>query len=201
MNPTPFTIRLDELDRRALRKHFLALAGEDRRLRFGFIASDAVIERYVDDINFSRDAVFGVNVESRSFEGIAHLALDKPHAELGLSVLHHYRKRGIGTALVSRAMVHARNRQIKVLFMQCLSENRAMMRIAQSLGMRVVTHGPESEARMNLPSADTLSILSEWVDDHVALHDAALRKASLLHTAAPIPHEPPPRHNIASTIS
>lgn len=46
MNPTPFTIRLDEPDRRALRKHFLALAGEDRRLRFGFIASDAVIERY-----------------------------------------------------------------------------------------------------------------------------------------------------------
>jgi RimJ/RimL family protein N-acetyltransferase len=187
MNPTTFTIRLDESHRRALRNHFLALAGEDRRLRFGFIASDAVIERYVDDINFSRDAVFGVNVDSRSFEGVAHLALDKPHAELGLSVLHHYRKRGIGTALVSRAMVHARNRQINVLFMQCLSENGAMRRIAESLGMCVVTQGPESEARMNLPCADTLSILSEWVENQVALCDAALRKAPLPCTAAAIP--------------
>ena len=179
-----FTVRLDASDRPALRAHFLALSAEDRRLRFGFIANDAAIERYVDGIDFSRDTVFGVNVETRNFEGIAHLALDKKHAELGLSVLDPYRGRGIGTALVSRAAVHARNRDIDVLFMQCLSENRAIMRIAASIGMRVVTQGPDSEASMSLPSANPPGIVRELMDGGIALCDAALRETLLRHAAA-----------------
>ncbi|HTE16157.1 MAG TPA: GNAT family N-acetyltransferase, partial [Burkholderiales bacterium] len=141
-----FTIRLEEADRPALRAHLLALDASDRRLRFGFAARDAAIERYIDNIDFSRDTLFGVNGETRRFEGIAHLAINDKHAELGLSVLQPYRKCGVGTALVSRTAVHARNRGINLLFMQCLSENRAMMRIALSLGMRVVAKGVESEA-------------------------------------------------------
>ena len=106
---------------------------------------------------------------------VAHLALDDRHAELGVSVLEPYRGRGIGTALVSRAAVHARNRHIDVLFMQCLSENRCMVRIATKLGMRVLTAGPDSEASLSLPSANPLSILSEMMADRMALCDAALR--------------------------
>lgn len=177
-----FTIKLDEADRPALRAHFLALGAEDRRRRFGYIMTDASIERYVDQIDFSRDAVFGVNGETRNFEGVAHLALDKTYAELGLSVLQPYRERGIGTALISRASVHARNRQINVLFMQCLSENRAIMHIAAALGMRVVTQGPDSEASMNLPLANTQSIFSEWMEDNIALCDTALRETLLRHS-------------------
>jgi RimJ/RimL family protein N-acetyltransferase len=172
------TIRLDEADRPAVRAHLLALGADDRRLRFGFMARDAAIERYVASIDFSRDAVFGVNGETRNFEGIAHLALNNNHAELGLSVLPLYRERGIGTALVSRAAVHARNRQINVLFMQCLSENRAIMRIARALGMYVVTEGVESEASLALPAADALSVTCELVADQIALCDAALREAA-----------------------
>ena len=128
-----FTIRLEASDRPALRTHFLALGAEDRRLRFGFTARDSTIERYVKDIDFTRDAVFGVRNaldEGRQFDGITHLALDKNHAEIGVSVLEDARGRGIGSALVSRAAMHARNRGIEVLYMQCLSENRAIMRIA-----------------------------------------------------------------------
>ena len=178
-----FTVRLDESDRAALRTHFLALGAEDRHLRFGCMVADASIERYVERIDFSRDAVFGVNAENRNFEGIAHIALDNTHAELGVSVLELYRGRGIGTALVSRAAAHARNRHIDLLFMQCLSENRAIMRIATKLGMRVVTEGPASEASLSLPSATPLGILREMLVDRIALCDTALR-ASLLPQAA-----------------
>jgi len=152
-----FTAKLDVSDRVAIRAHFLALSARDRYLRFGYIVKDAAIERYVDSIDFDRDAVFGVNTDSRNFEGIAHLALDGKHAELGVSVLPLYRGRGIGSALVSRAAVHARNRDIEVLFMQCMSENRAIIRIANSLGMQVVTLGPDSEATLSLPEAGSLS--------------------------------------------
>ena len=181
-----FTVRLEASDRPALRAHFLALGSEDRRLRFGYIARDTSIERYVNDIDFNRDAVFGVQSElgdGLQFEGITHLALDKNHAEIGVSVLEHARGRGIGSALVSRAAVHARNRGIEVLFMQCLSENGAIMRIARTLGMKVVTEGSDSEASMALPAANAASIMREAVTDQIALCDAALREALLLRTS------------------
>jgi GNAT superfamily N-acetyltransferase len=153
-----FTVRLEESDRPALLAHFLALDGEGRLLRFGSAVADASVERYVAGIDFEQDAVFGVNTECRHFEGIAHLALHHNHAELGVSVLPHSRRCGIGTALVSRAAVHARNRHIEVLFMQCLSENCAVMRIATTLGMRIVTEGPDSQASLTLSPANLLNL-------------------------------------------
>ncbi len=171
-----FTVRLEPADRPALRVHLLALGSDDRRLRFGFIARDTSIDLYVKDIDFERDAVFGVRGEDRSFDGITHLALEKHHAEIGVSVLEHARSRGIGSALVSRAAVHARNRGVQILFMQCLSENGAIMRIARALGMKVVAEGNESEASLALPAADAFSIMREMVVDQIALCDAALKE-------------------------
>lgn len=179
-----FTIRLAASDRPALHAHFLALGAEDRRLRFGFAARDASIERYVEAINFECDAVFGVQGEDRRFDGITHLAFAHQHAEIGVSVLEHARGRGIGSALVSRAVVHARNRGIQMLFMRCLSENRAIMRIARSLGMRVVTEGNDSEASLALPAATPVSILREIVADQMALCDAALKHTLLRYGCA-----------------
>lgn len=175
------TVRLDESARPELRAHFLALGSEDRRLRFGIMARDAAIERYADNLDFGRDAVFGVQGDGRRLDGITHLALEKNHAEIGVSVLHTARGRGIGTALVSRAALHARNQNIDVLYMQCLSENRAIMRIAASLGMRIVTEAGQSEGRLSLPSANARSMLREMVEDRIALCDAALRTTLTPH--------------------
>jgi GNAT superfamily N-acetyltransferase len=172
-----FTVRLEPSDRRALLAHFLALGTGDRRLRFGFIARDTSIERYVRDIDFDRDAVFGVRsslATGRPFDGITHLALGGKDAEIGVSVLEHARGQGIGSALVSRAAAHARNRGIEVLFMQCLSENCAIMRIARAIGMNVVTVGADSEASLSLPAANVFSIAREMMTDQIALCDAAL---------------------------
>ncbi len=171
-------LRLEADDRAAMLTHFLALGSEDRRLRFGFIARDTTIERYVKDIDFTRDAVFGVRNKDRRFEGVMHLALNRQHAEIGVSVLERSRARGIGSALVARAITHARNRGIDVLFMQCLSENCAIRHIAARLGMHVVTEGVESKASLLLPAAD-----------QVALCDALLRDAVLgkAHPVWPVP--------------
>ena len=167
------TVKLNESDRPALLAHFLALGGEDRRLRFGFAARDVTIERYITDIDFERDAVFGVHGDDRSFDGVTHLALEKNHAEIGVSVLEHARGRGIGSALVSRAAVYAKNRGIEALFMQCLSENRTTMRIALALGMKVVTQGGNSEASLSLSAANSITPIRERAADQIALCDAA----------------------------
>lgn len=174
-----FTVRLEASDRPALQVHFLALEAADRRLRFGFAARDGSIAAYVDNIRFEHDAVFGVQGEGGGFDGITHLALAGKHAEIGVSVLEHARGCGIGSALVSRVAVHARNRGIQILFMQCLSENRAIIRIARALGMRVVTEGSDSEATLVLPAAspDAINLPRETAAHPMSLCDAALRDA------------------------
>ena len=40
--------------------HLVALAPQDRYLRFGYAAIDSHIECYVDGLNFERDEVFGI---------------------------------------------------------------------------------------------------------------------------------------------
>lgn len=178
----PTTTRLEETNRPALRAHLLSLGSEDRHLRFGFAARDATIERYVADIDFKRDAVFGVRGvpgKGKTFDGIIHLALENNHAEIGLSVLKPSRGCGIGKALVARAATYARNHGIKVLFMQCLTANRAIMHIAHALGMKVVVDGTQSEANLVLPAGDAMSVLRELEEDQIALCDAVLGDSML----------------------
>ncbi|MGH8723794.1 MAG: GNAT family N-acetyltransferase, partial [Burkholderiales bacterium] len=100
---------LSRAERPALQQHFLALGGEDRRLRFGAPMNDAGVRAYLARIDFGRDAVFGVFDDALHLIGAAHVARSDAHAELGVSVLPGYRGRGVGGALLARAHLRARN--------------------------------------------------------------------------------------------
>jgi len=167
--------RLDERARDALLAHFLALAPEDRRLRFGSSLSADGIAAYVDGIDFDRDAVFAVHDDSLALVAVAHLALGDDHAELGLSVLPAHRGRGVGSALFDRGSEHARNRFVPTLFMHCLRENAAIVRIAQRAGMHIVMESGDADAHLELLPASADSIAGELVADRVALYDYALK--------------------------
>ena len=173
--PTIPVQRLDERSRAALLAHFLVLSPEDRRLRFGTSVSAETIAGYVDGIDFNRDAVFAVHDDSLALVGIAHLALGGDHAELGLSVLPAHRGRGVGTAVFERGTEHARNRLASTLFMHCLQENAAIVRIARRAGMHIVTEFGDADAHLTLPPASAGSIAEELVADRVALYDYALK--------------------------
>jgi len=145
---------LSSFERPALERHFLALVGEDRRLRFGVGLNDFAVRAYVKGINFQRDAVFGVLDDELRVIGAAHLARSNGHAELGVSVLPGHRNRGIGGALLRRTHTHARNWGVQALFMHCLTENSAMMRIARKQRMEIVAEAGEADAWLKLPPAD-----------------------------------------------
>ena len=161
--------------RKQILNHFLLLNDEDRRFRFGIHTSDEVIRHYVEHLNFRRDAVFG-NFDSRlSLVGMAHLAYlpktkGQPQAaEFGVSVLSKDRGQGIGTALLARASVHSRNTHIQTLFVQCLSNNKAMMHLARKTGMLVEYAYGDADAHLKLMPADTGSVVEEvankqWAD-------------------------------------
>jgi GNAT superfamily N-acetyltransferase len=169
------TKSLSAADRGALSSHLLALSADDRRFRFGSAVSDATIRDYVARMDFARDAAFGSFADDLSLWGVAHVAVFHGVAELGVSVLADYRRRGIGSALFERASAFARNHFIRTLFMHCLTENAAMMHIARKSGMKIVTDGGEADAHLELAPLDAGTIASEFLQERLALFDYSLK--------------------------
>jgi RimJ/RimL family protein N-acetyltransferase len=165
---------------RLIARHLLALPPEDRYLRFGYAATDDQIRRYVEQIHFERDELLGIFNRRLQLIALAHLAFSvDPRclscAEFGVSVVRGARGRGYGSRLFDRAVVHARNEGVQMLFVHALSENTAMLRIARKGGAIVERDGPESEAHLRLPPADFSSQVSEIVDRQLALTDYHLK--------------------------
>lgn len=168
-------VRLGASARAAYREHLLALDADDRRMRFGTALGAAALLAYVERIDFDRDVVFGVHDERLDLVGATHVAFADALAELGVSVLRRARGRGIGAALVERAADHARNRSITRLYMHCLAENAAMVRIARHAGMAVVFEAGDADAEVALPPATPASFARELFADRLALYDYALK--------------------------
>jgi len=169
------TIQLASAERGVITAHLLELDAEDRRLRFGCAMADEAIEHYVRDIDFERDALFGIYGEHLGLAGACHVAQTDDLAEFGVSVSPAHRRRGIGSALVARAALHARNVGIGTLFMHCLSENTGMKRIARQLGMSIVTQCGEADGTLELPGGTFASMFDEMALQGVALYDYSLK--------------------------
>lgn len=167
--------------------HLLALPERDRYLRFGHVASDAQIQRYVETLDFDKDEIFGIFNRRLELIAMAHLAfpLAGPGgtpptvAEFGVSVSSQARGRGFGRRLFEHAMLHARNRHVSTLVIHALSDNTAMLRIATSLGAIVCREGSESEARLQLPPDDLVSRIDALVETQAAEIDYRLKQQGM----------------------
>jgi RimJ/RimL family protein N-acetyltransferase len=167
-------------ERGRIAHHLLALAPQDRYLRFGYAASDEQIQRYVDGLDFQRDELFGIYNRRLDLIAMAHVAFAPADqhpdcAEFGVSVAKHARGRGYGARLFERAVVVARNEGVGMLFVHALSENAAMLKIARKAGATVVRSGSESEAHLQLPLATLDSRLNEIALEHFAEIDYQLK--------------------------
>ena len=161
--------------------HLLALDDHDRYLRFGYPANDEQIQRYVDGLDFERDEIFGIFNRKLELIAMSHLAfiLDPGQpagAEFAVSVLHSARGRGYGSRLFERAVMHARNEGVELMFIHALSENAAMIKIARNAGARLERAGGETEAYLRLPPATLDSRVTEMLDEGVAQTDYRWKK-------------------------
>jgi RimJ/RimL family protein N-acetyltransferase len=162
--------------------HLLALEPHDRYLRFGYAANDEQICRYVEQLDFGRDDIFGIFNRRLELIAMAHLAFipsepgSPPGAEFGVSVSAKARGRGYGSRLFDRAATHARNEGVELMFIHALSENTAMIRIARKAGATLEREGSETEAYLRLPPATLDSRVSEILDEQVAQADYTLKK-------------------------
>ena len=160
--------------------HLLALDGDDRYLRFGYAATDEHIGRYVDGLDFDRDDIFGIYNRKLELIAMAHLAFSQQAAhsscaEFGVSVLKKARSRGYGSRLFERAVIHARNEGVDLMFIHALTENTAMLKIARNAGAVLERAGSETDAHLRLPPATLDSRMSEIVDEQVARTDYRLK--------------------------
>ncbi len=166
--------------RERIATHLLALEEHDRYLRFGYAANDEQIRRYADGLNFERDDIFGIYNRKLELIAMAHLAfaLDPQSnscAEFGVSVLAKARGRGYGSRLFERAVMHARNEGVELMFIHALSENTAMIKIARNAGATVERAGSETDAHLRLPPATADSRMSEMVEQQIAMTDYRLK--------------------------
>lgn len=181
--PQPVVVPIRSLGpshRHRIAKHLLALDEHDRYLRFGYAANDEQIGRYVHGLDFERDDIFGIYNRKLELIAMAHLAFAQDPAlqscaEFGVSVLKKGRGRGYGSRLFERAVMHARNEGVDMLFIHALSENTAMLKIARNSGAVLERAGSETDAYLRLPPATLDSRVSEIVEEQLAQTDYRLK--------------------------
>ncbi len=169
-------------ERESLLAHFINdMQGEPRRLRFGYQATDAAVEKYIErswnNLDNKREQWFVVKDKDR-IVGSCHIAfIDDKHAELGFTVAPDYQGHGIGQKLFERGTNWARARGAEAVCMQCLSENAIIQHIANKNGMKTVTLAPgEKEAVRALTKPELVASHQEVVQDTLAIYDSVIRE-------------------------
>ena len=158
--------------RRRIAEHIIALPEHDRYLRFGYVATDEQVQKYVDSMDFKRDEIYGIFNRRLQLIAMAHLAFTTDPkcsscAEFGVSVSADARGKGLGTRLFERAVLHARAKAVDMIFIHALSENVAMLKIARRAGAVVENYGGEVEAHVRLPTQDFGDRMETAVKDAV----------------------------------
>jgi GNAT superfamily N-acetyltransferase len=150
------------------RDHLLRLDPESRRNRFGGAVSADFIRNHVED-SVGPDAVIHGFFVDGSLRGAAELRPSGPpptdEAEAALSIERPWQSLGVGTALLGRTLLTARNRGLKHLHMACLAENRRMQQLAQKFDAELTFDfgGVVGEVEASHPTP--VSILRELVAD------------------------------------
>ncbi len=118
----------------AYRDHLLRLDHESRTKRFSGPVSDDFIARHAASANGLRVVVHGFFVDG-VLRGAAELrALGSVFArdgEAAFSIEQPWQSHGVGTELLERTLLSARNRGVKLLQMHCLAENQRMQQLAR----------------------------------------------------------------------
>jgi RimJ/RimL family protein N-acetyltransferase len=168
-----------------LAEHLMRLSADDRRLRFGgMLLRDEAVRRYVDSIDWAHSwhvghfdegvlrAVVQLSVPRHGSDGFAGSPWLRPGAaEFAVSVEKPWQRRGIATHLLSQAVVVARNRHVRDLYMLCLPENEPMRRLARKVGIRLVFRDGEITGHVDLPAPDQLTVFAEFAAETAAALD------------------------------
>lgn len=164
-------------------EHLLRLDQESRSNRFGGAVSDEFITDYVDSIG-SLDAVihgFFVDGILRGAAELRPLGTTLPdQAEAAFSIEQPWQSHGVGSALLDRTLLAARNRGIKLLHMSCLAHNQRMQQLARKFDAELSFDFGSVIGEVEAPHPTPMSMMREWFADSHGLAAAALEAQSRL---------------------
>jgi len=91
-----------------------------------------------------------------------------------------WQSHGAGTALLERTLLAARNRQIKLLHMTCLVENRRMQQLALKFAAELSFDFGSVVGEVEAPHPTPMSMMREFVADSTGFATAMLDVQSRL---------------------
>jgi GNAT superfamily N-acetyltransferase len=172
---------------RDYRDHLLRLDAESRRNRFGLALADELIEAYVASPTWRGAVMHGFLVDG-VLRGVAELkpfrAAFPTEAEAAFSIEKPWQSHGIGSALLARTLLAARNRGIRQVHMACLADNARMQQLARKFAAQLSFDFGNVVGEVAAPHPTPLSLLRELVADGHGFASAMLdAQARLLKIA------------------
>ena len=165
------------------RDHMLRLDTESRRSRFAGGVSDDFIRTHVD-LSISLEAVLHGFFVDGMMRGAAELrplgGAFPQQAEAAISVEKPWQSHGVGSALLRRTLLTARNRGFRLLHMACLAENKRMQQLARKFDAELSFDFGSVVGEVSSSRATPLSLMREILADHHGFATAMLDLQSRL---------------------
>ena len=165
------------------RDHLLRLDRESRRRRFSGAVSDEFIIHHAASANEIGVVVHGFFVDG-VLRGAAELRSFGPmfarEAEAAFSIEQPWQSHGVGTLLLERTLLSARNRGIKLLSMHCLADNQRMQQLARKFEAGLKFDFGSVVGEVDPPRSTPLSLMREAVADAHGVATAILDAQSRL---------------------
>jgi len=166
----------------AYREHLLRLDPDSRHRRFSGTVSDDFIAQHARSIGDFGAVVYGVFIDG-TLRGAAELRRPAPftrEAEAAFSVEQPWQSQGVGSVLLERILLAARNRGVTALQMQCLAENRRMQQLARKFAADLRFKFGDVVAEVDPARFTPLSLLREWSEDAWGVANAMLEAQARL---------------------
>jgi GNAT superfamily N-acetyltransferase len=161
----------------AYRDHLLRLDPDSRQTRFSGAVSDEVIAKHAATAAEVGVVVHGFFVDD-TLRGAAELRrigqVFSREGEAAFSIEKPWQSHGVGTALLERTLLSARNRAIKSLHMHCLADNRRMQQLARKFEADLSFDFGSVVGEVDPPRFTALSLMREWMADGQGVTTAML---------------------------
>ena len=169
-------------DAGAYADHLLRLDPASRRNRFGGAVADEFLRTHAQAAFEPLNVIYGF-VADGFVRGAAEL---RPfdhgarQAEAAFSIEKPWQSHGVGTELLERVLLAARNRGVKHLHITCLVENLRMQQLARKFDAELRRDFDSVIGEVEAPYPTPLSIMREMVADGTGLATAMLDAQSRL---------------------
>ena len=151
-------------------EHLLRLDSESRRNRFCAEIDESMIRSYAATAHGPDTVLFGFFIDGM-LRGVSDLRIVSDHqeAEAAFSIEKPWQRLGVGSALLERTLLCARNRGIKHLHVNCLMENQRMQRLARRFEAEIVFDFGSVVGTMRNAVPTPISLMRELTTDSQSL--------------------------------